>query len=221
MLALSASPMLAGLFGGWEFVLLLTLVLLLVYSRYGSTPAREDDSASHEGKPPERSRRNEFIVWLAQGLDVGRIPVAPGTFGSLVGLLWVALLLVSGSLPLYLGGTAAGLMLSVWCCGRAEQILGRSDPGSVVLDEIAALPVCFLPWIIRASNRDGVPELDVFILHGGWWKTAILFGLFRLFDVLKPWPIRQSQALPGGWGVTIDDFLAATYVALLSLLWIG
>jgi phosphatidylglycerophosphatase A len=221
MMLLLASPLVAGFYGGWEFVLVLALVLMLVLARYGSDPAREDEPGSKEPKRVELSRRDEIILWLAQGLDVGRVPIAPGTFGSLVGLLWVAVLLVPGSLPFYCSGTVAGLVLSIWCCGRAERILEQTDPGSVVLDEIAALPVCFLPWIIQASHRIGMPNLDTFVSHGAWWKTAVLFALFRFFDVVKPWPIRQSQALPGGWGVTIDDLLAAVYVALLSLLWVG
>ena len=86
-------------------------------------------------------------LWLAQGFGVGRIPVAPGTFGSVLGLLWFTLLLLSGSWWCLLGGGVAGLGLSVWLCGAAEKILGQTDPGSVVLDEIAAMPVCFFAWL--------------------------------------------------------------------------
>src|SRR2546423_13450399 len=94
-----------------------------------------------------------LALWIAQGFGIGRIPFAPGTFGSALGLLWLALLLHTGNLWLYLAGIAFGLALSVWLCGIAEKILQQKDPSSVVLDEIAAIPVCFsgfaiVSWII-------------------------------------------------------------------------
>ena len=112
----------------------------------------------------------------------------------------------------------SGLALSVWLCGAAEKILKQTDPSSVVLDEMAALPLCFLPSIATEWFRmNQMPAIENFFGARAWGQTAVLFVLFRLFDVLKPWPIRQSQRLHGGWGVTIDDVLAAIYVALISL----
>ena len=160
-----------------------------------------------------------MILWLAQGFGVGRIPVAPGTFGSLVGVLWFALLIASGNIWIYVAGTLVGLALSIWLCGAAEKILRQTDPGSVVLDEIAAIPVCFGGWfgfIIWHHGRMAV--LDDFFGSREWLLSLGVFALFRLFDVAKPWPVRQSQSLPGGWGVTIDDFLAALYVNVVVLL---
>ena len=165
-----------------------------------------------------RCRYDPLVLWLARGFDVGRIPVAPGTFGSLVGVLWFALLLAPGNLWCYLSGALLGLGLSVWLCGVAERILGLTDPGSVVLDEIAAMPVCYLPWVLSEWVRlKAMPPVAAFFTARTWMCTALIFVLFRVFDVLKPWPVRQSQNLPGGWGVTLDDFLAAAYVALLSV----
>lgn len=153
-----------------------------------------------------------MILLLAQGFGVGRVPKAPGTFGTLLGFPWFALLLLPGSLPVYLVGMFLGIGLSVWCCGKAEKILGQSDPGSVVLDEIVAIPVCFLPWLIWEVNRQGVmPPVAHFFTTGNLLPTVVVFALFRLFDIWKPWPVRQSQHLPGGWGVTADDVLAAIY----------
>ncbi len=74
---------------------------------------------------------------------MGRISVAPGTFGSLVGLLWFLLLLATGKIWLFVAGTVLGVALSVWLCGMGEKILGQRDPGSIVLDEITAIPICF------------------------------------------------------------------------------
>ena len=88
-----------------------------------------------------------FLLWLAQGFGAGRIPFAPGLFGSLVGMIWFALLLRTGNFSIYLARDFVGLALSVWLCGAAEKILKQTDPSSVVFDEIAALPLCFLPWM--------------------------------------------------------------------------
>lgn len=159
-----------------------------------------------------------LILWIAQGFGAGRIPVAPGTFGTAVGLLWFAVLVAGQSVWLFFGGIVGGFALSVWLCGAAEAILGETDPSSVVLDEITALPICFAPWTASHLLRQGkMPELEVFFSDRSWYITLTLFLLFRFFDVLKPWPIRQSQSLPGGWGVTVDDFLAAAAVAAMTL----
>lgn len=156
-------------------------------------------------------------VWVAQGFGIGRLPVAPGTAGSVPGLVWTALLLLSGRWDLFLLGSLAGLALSVWLCGEAERLLRAHDPGSVVLDEIAALPPCFLSWMYLHAQRHGaLPDPATMLRDGGWMVTLGIFAAFRFFDVLKPWPVRRSQSLPGGWGVTADDLLAAVYVNLVT-----
>lgn len=160
-----------------------------------------------------------FKLWMAQGFGVGRIPVAPGTFGSLVGLLWFALLLAPGNLWLFLAGVIAGAALSVWLCGEAERILNQKDPGSVVLDEIAAIPLCFAGWVGKVFwNAGAVPRVEDILGHHNWLAALGVIAAFRFFDILKPWPVRQSQSLPGGWGVTVDDLLAALYVNAVVLL---
>jgi phosphatidylglycerophosphatase A len=162
---------------------------------------------------------NGLGVWVAQGFGVGRVPIAPGTFGSVLGVGWFALL-VAADVPWgVVCGTLAGLGASVWLCGAAEKALGQTDPGSVVLDEIAAIPLCFTSWIgMFYSAHRSWPGLKEFFAGGHWWFTAAVLAAFRLFDVWKPWPVRQSQRLPGGWGVTVDDVLAAVYVNLAVLL---
>ena len=148
-------------------------------------------------------------LWIAQGFGIGRIPLAPGTFGSLAGMLWFGLLLMTGSFWLFVGGIVAGIALSVWLCGIAEQRLGQKDPGSVVLDEIVAVPVCFLGWVaMLVRNTGSLPGFAYFISAQTWPMTLGVFVACRVFDIAKPWPVRQSQSLPGGWGVTMDDVLA-------------
>ena len=163
-----------------------------------------------------------MMLWVAQGFGVGRIPVAPGTFGALVGVLWFGLLLTPGNLWLFLVGTIAGIALSVWLCGVAEKRLGQTDPGSVVLDEITTLPVSFFAWVTIVLWQTGsLPSFAYFFSVRTWPLTLGVFAAFRFFDVAKPWPVHQSQSLPGGWGVTIDDVLASGYVNVVVLLVYG
>lgn len=160
-----------------------------------------------------------LLLWLAQGFGVGRIRVMPGTFGSLVGILWVMLLLTTRNYWLYLAGTVFGFFLSVWLCGAAEKILKQKDPSSVVIDEIIALPICFAGVFAQDwFSKGALPEPESLLLAPYWKITLLVFVLFRIFDIAKPWPVRQSQCLPGGWGVTVDDVLAGVYVALLLML---
>lgn len=212
----ATSTILAGIFGGWELVLVLVVTAILLGARWlpGLTQRRRS------GSPAALAETwKEFIVWVAEGFGVGRIPYAPGTFGSLLGLLWFALLVRTGDPIAFFIGLAIGLACSVAACGAAERITGLKDPGSVVLDEIAAVPICFIPWLMTETLRlKSMPSPDAFFGARTWMLSLLLFGLFRLFDIWKPWPIRPSQNLPGGWGVTIDDVLAAIVVAALSLI---
>ncbi len=163
--------------------------------------------------------RNGFVLWLAQGFGVGRIPFAPGTFGSAIGLIWFWILLLPNSPLAFIVGILASVFVSVWLCGAGEKILNQRDPGSIVLDEIIAIPICFGSWLAMHFWRKGIwPEPGFFFSQENALLTGGVFLLFRLFDIAKPWPVRQSQNLPGGWGVTVDDLLAAVYVNLVVLI---
>lgn len=236
--------LLANLIGGWEVVFLVALALVLYGVRHlpelltglkrgihefinalhdVSNEIRGGGEAAHlqNREKGTHSLHDDWYLWLARGLDVGRIPFAPGTFGSLVGLLWFLVLVVPGSFTVFIAGCLVGIFVSVKCCGEAERILGKEDPGEVVLDEIVAIPICFVPWLIAEVWQHGaVPLPDAFLTGNGLWKTLGLYVLFRVFDIWKPWPVRQSQGLPGGIGVTADDVLAACYVAVLSLFFV-
>jgi phosphatidylglycerophosphatase A len=131
------------------------------------------------------------------------------------------MLVATGNFWAYLAGAIEGIAFSIWLCDDAERILDQKDPGSVVLDEIIAIPFCFLPWVATEWWRtDSLPMLTSFFTGRALWITLGIVALFRVFDIWKPWPVRQIQRLPGGWGVTIDDLLAAVYVALISLLFV-
>src|SRR5947209_534073 len=140
-------------------------------------------------------------VWLATGGGVGFVPWAPGTFGTLVGLplAWAIALLPSwGRAPAILGMLALGVPI----CSIAARRLGSKDPGAVVWDEIAAMPVVFC---LTSFDRPAGSLAAV---------LALGFGFFRLFDIAKPPPCRWLEHLPGGWGIMADDLGAAIYAGL-------
>jgi phosphatidylglycerophosphatase A len=195
-----------------EIILILTLVLIIAGTRLFLNPPAQD-----------RAHTNEVLLWIAQGFGVGRIPFAPGTFGSVVGVVWFGLLVASRKLWVLIGGTLAGLALSVWLCDVAEKMIGRKDPGSVVLDEIAAVPLCFFSWVgIVLWQTGSEPGVERFFSGENWPFTLGVVAAFRLLDIINTWPARQSQHLPGGWGITIDDVLAAGYVnAVVLVLYAG
>ena len=162
-----------------------------------------------------RSAVDAGILLLAEGLGSGRIPLGPGTWGSLVGVLWLILLLRMPD-PVWAGISAlSAIGIAVPICSRAERILGREDPGSVVLDEIVAVPLTFLgPLLVLGTwpAASGAAELA----HRFWPEWIVGFLAFRVFDIAKPGPIRRIQTLHSGWGVVADDLLAALAAAVVT-----
>lgn len=178
---------------------------------------------------PEMARRRSARDYVALGIatcGVGYLPLAPGTWGSGIGVLLYLLFqglsmrayrLMSGSgfdaTNLYLLRTIIFLLLisaitlaGVWAATRAETLLGRKDPGKVVVDEVAGQLLAF-----------------VFVPAGApLWVTLTGFILFRLFDIWKPYPVRRLEALESGLGIMGDDVLAGIYAAiLLGLIWVA
>lgn len=158
---------------------------------------------------------DRLTVFVAKGLGSGCVPKGPGTVGSVVGLAWFALLLLLPGPLSYTAATVAGIIASIWVCGEAERILNLTDPGAIVLDEIIALPICFLPVIWKHHAATGTLPTASEIFLDQWILVIGVFAGFRVFDIFKPWPINQIQNLPGGWGVTADDVLAGLYVAVI------
>lgn len=162
-----------------------------------------------------------MIVFLAKGFGSGWVPKGPGTAGTVVGLFWAWLLMLPGEVWVFWGGAVAGVAGAIWVCGRAEKILGEHDPGSIVLDEIVAVPLCFGTLVTQQALGTGFHGPAGFFAAHPWWMTPAIFVGFRVFDIAKPWPVRQSQRLPGGWGVVTDDVLAALWVNVPCLLAAG
>ena len=161
--------------------------------------------------------RDRLIVWAALGFGIGRLPKAPGTYGAVLGLLWFWGLSYLPNLWLWCFVSVIASGAGVWLCSEAEQILKAHDPGCIVIDEIVAVPVAGLGWIawrVVAEDPNGALSWAWDVSTAAW--VVIVFLLFRLFDILKPWPVGGVQKLPRGWGVMADDILAAGYVALIT-----
>jgi phosphatidylglycerophosphatase A len=154
--------------------------------------------------PNRKSRippRSFLALALASAFGVGYIPIAPGTLGSAVGLLlWLALPAAATAQAIAIG---ALLVVGSWSAGAAERHFGRSDPGQVVIDEVAGMLV------------------TLFLNPVGWLGAIGAFVLFRIADIIKPFPANRLERLPGGIGVMADDLMAAVYanLALRLCIW--
>ena|SRR5688500_6592092 len=170
-------------------------------------------------EPGSRTLADKLAVFIAEGFGVGRIPFAPGTFGTALGLGWIYLLLLPRSLPLYCAGIAAGFFLATWLGAWAEKVLGAKDPGSIVIDEITAMPLAFLPAVLLTTSGSVTLEPAKFLAGKLVILPILAFVLFRFFDIAKPLGIARVQTIPGGIGLVLDDFLAAIPAALLLFLY--
>lgn len=123
----------------------------------------------------------------------GFFPFAPGTAGSAAAIVLFAAVRASGSQAVEAVTIAATLLGGAWAATRAERLLAAKDPGPVVVDEVLGMLVtlAFLP------ASPGV------VLAG--------FFLFRIFDIIKPFPARRLESIPGGWGIMLDDLMAGLY----------
>jgi len=140
----------------------------------------------------------KLVVGLATLGPVGMKLKAPGTWGSLAGLLYFTVFFRHVRWEVNFAWSVVAAFIAVGLTGEAARRMGRTDPGEVILDEFVVMPLVFLGW--RAGGANTWPEW-VLLLSG--------FGLFRLYDILKPFGISRLQRWPGGWGIVADDFVAA------------
>ncbi|MEP7213269.1 MAG: phosphatidylglycerophosphatase A [Acidobacteriota bacterium] len=171
----------------------------------------------------ERRKPNGFADYAALSITtfgVGYLPLAPGTWGSMVGVaIYVAFEWVTAIAAISIYGpdgplgesfysptrAVAGLLLvlfcliGVWAAGRATELLGNLDPSEAVVDEVMGQLIVFL-----------------FIPFTFSWKLILAgFLLFRLFDIWKPYPIRSLENLPTGLGICADDIVAGVYAGIV------
>lgn len=146
----------------------------------------------------------QLALWLATVLGIGRIPFAPGTFGSIPGVL-LALWLHYLGVPWFVeaGGIVVVFAAGTWAAGEAERYFQLTDPGPVVIDEVLGMLVtlAFIP-----VNATG---------------AIVGFVAFRVFDIVKPFPARNLERLPGGFGIMADDFAAGVWgqIVMRLLVW--
>jgi phosphatidylglycerophosphatase A len=151
-------------------------------------------------KPPEKLARTVMtdpVHILAFGFGTGLAPFAPGTFGSLPGIVLFWLTMDYG---LYVQlGVAAGITLAgIWICGESARRIGVHDHGGIVWDEIVGMYLTLLAAPVSVLG----------------WVLAFIF--FRVMDIVKPWPIRDlDHRIGGGVGIMLDDLAAALYAAIL------
>lgn len=144
---------------------------------------------------------------LASGFGVGYLPRMPGTYGTILGLIWFCLL---AFLPLrfFIAILFLSIPFGIWICGEAEKILKTRDPPCVVLDEIIAMPFAAIGLWESIPFKIGTANSLLWL-----WMA---FLAFRFFDIVKPFPVNISQRLPRGWGMVADDLAAAAYVAMIT-----
>jgi phosphatidylglycerophosphatase A len=181
-----------------------------------SGEATPSSSAPSSTASETLQRKPRFAIFVATAAGLGYLPKAPGTWGSLVGVA-IYSLIQSFFLPLanwvrYFDTTTQivwtawtalpiAIILAVfglWSSERTARFAGQKDPQFVVIDEVSGQHLTYL--------------LSVTLLN---WKYLLLgFILFRVFDIWKPFPARQAESLPGGWGIMTDDWVAGIYAGL-------
>ena len=153
------------------------------------------------GKHPRLEPRllRQPVHLLALGFGAGLSPWAPGTFGTLVAVPVVAFVMQFGLLA-HVVWTISAALAGIYLCGESARRLGTHDHPGIVWDEIVGFSVTML----AASHE--------------WYWLAGGFVLFRLFDILKPWPIREADhRLSGGFGIMLDDIIAGIFAAAILL----
>jgi phosphatidylglycerophosphatase A len=135
----------------------------------------------------------QLAVFIATFGYVGYFPIAPGTAGSLAALPLYALVRWGGTPAIELITMAAVMAIGIWAATGTERALHRKDPGPVVIDEVLGMLItlAFMPL--------------------SWWGIALGFLIFRIFDVIKPFPAGRLEHLPSGLGIMADDAMAGIY----------
>ena len=154
----------------------------------------------------------DYLALAIATFGVGLLPLAPGTWGSVVGVGIYLLLryfaLNLGQFPflaLQLVVILAIIFAGIWAATQTERLSGRKDPGKVVVDEVAGQMISLLPLVLVPASA---------------WSTWVIvsFTLFRFFDIVKPYPAKRMERLHGGLGIMCDDLVAGIYAAVIILM---
>jgi phosphatidylglycerophosphatase A len=141
-------------------------------------------------------KKTDYLALAIATCGVGYLPLAPGTFGSLVGV-GMFLLLPPIAVPIAI---LAVTFVGIWAGTRTEELAGRKDPGKIVVDEVAGQLIALFPLVFVKWSMITV---------------MVSFILFRFFDIVKPYPANRLQELKGGAGVMFDDLVAGAYAAII------
>jgi len=151
-------------------------------------------------------KNKSAAFWFATVGGTGLVPRMPGTAGTVVGvLLWYCTTLLPHSLFLQVVLFACLFVIGLWASSSFERQFNRKDPSEVVIDETAAVLITFF----------GLPF--------SWFACITGFILFRIFDIIKPFPINRLERIKGGWGIMIDDVAAGIFsliILRILLYWI-
>jgi phosphatidylglycerophosphatase A len=207
-----------------------------------SSPGVESPSAPST----TTQRKPRFAILIATAAGLGYVPKAPGTLGSLAGVLvsllpwWIFVIAIAATGALSTGGWVTGtkfdpflmcqciLLIAIaaigtWASNQVSAYWREKDPQRVVIDEVsgqhlALLLGCGVPAPFKAAQHvwTSPPPLGLVAIAVPLnWKYLLLgFILFRVFDIWKPFPVRQAESLPGGWGIMADDWIAGIYAAI-------
>jgi len=142
---------------------------------------------------------------LATGFGLGYSPIASGTVGTFWGVLIVVLLFPHIGLTAQIAVSVLLALASIPVCDAADKVFPAKDDGRIVADEFMTFPICMIGLV--------GPQVGL-----RWWVVLIAFLTCRFFDIVKPWPARQIQALKGGLGIAADDIFASFYSLLANYL---
>jgi len=211
-----------------------------------STDAPRDVASVAAVRKPAAVGKPRFALFIATACGLGYIPFAPGTFGSLAGLLLAGVptgalilaVLTWGSIGFWGWGVyalpcAQVLMalltaaIGVWSASQASSFWREKDPQRVVIDEVSGQHLTLLlglsvPVWWKGGGLAALPTHSIYLPGAsfyfvgdlGWKYLLVGFILFRAFDIWKPFPARQAESLPGGWGIMADDWIAGIYAAI-------
>jgi phosphatidylglycerophosphatase A len=186
---------------------------------------------------PPLQKKPRLAFLLATWFGLGYLPKAPGTWGSLAGLVlcgvvarltWVDPFAYDFPIfdrysilrwDLVLGCCLIIGATGVWSSSRVTSFTGKKDPQFVVIDEVSGQMIALFAGALFSkvffSGLWNHSQSRGLFFYGRWTVFIASFLLFRLFDIWKPWPIRKLESLPGGWGIMADDWLAGIYAAIL------
>jgi len=145
-----------------------------------------------------KDKATGIIIWiLGTFFGVGYSPAAPGTAASLSAVVLYWLFFHQFPPLIYLLFLAVIFTAGVWSSGRLARQMGKTDPGLIVIDEICGQLVV------------------LFLVYPSFLNLGLSFALFRFFDIIKPFPIRNAEKFPGGWGIMADDIAAGIIAAVI------